>query len=237
MRRRGQARLERRDVDERLERRAGLALGLDRAVELAAEEVVAADHGLHIARLRLEGDDGALGMLARARLGRAALDGLQAVPEGLLGGELHGRVERRVDVETALEQEVGAVLGLERLLDVVEEVLARRPTALGRDQPEVGLREPLGLVVTDRAELGHAPEHHVAPPLGRGPVLERRVARRRTGQPGEQRGLAQVELGDRLAEVGPRGRLDAVRALAEVHLVQVHLEDAILRVPALELER
>src|SRR2546427_12447935 len=51
------------------------------------------------------------------------------------------------------------------------------------------------------------------------------------------RSLAQVELGDRLAEVRPRGRLDAVRALTEVHLVQVHLEDAILRVPALELER
>src|SRR2546427_2410900 len=30
------------------------------------------------------------------------------------------------------------------------------------------------------------------------------------------RSLAQVELGDRLAEVRPRGRLDAVRALTEV---------------------
>src|SRR5947208_16051690 len=49
---------------------------------------------------------------------------------------------RRVDVETALEQEVGAGLGLERPLDVVEEVLARRPTRTRRCQTTVVLRLP-----------------------------------------------------------------------------------------------
>ena len=46
------ARFERRGVDERLERRAGLPLRLHRAVEVAVVEVAAADHRAHVAGVR-----------------------------------------------------------------------------------------------------------------------------------------------------------------------------------------
>src|SRR5438132_6649494 len=68
-------------------------------------------------------------------------------------------------------------------------------------------------------------------------MVERRVARRRARKTREERRFARVDLGDRLSEVGASGGLDAVRAVAEVDLVQVHLEDSVLRVLPFELER
>ena len=67
-------------------------------------------------------------------------------------------------------------------------------------------------------------------------MLERRVGGRRLGQAGEQGGLGQTELGDRLAEEGAGGRLHPEGAVAEVDLIQVHLDDPVLRVAPLELE-
>ena len=55
----GQPALERREIDERLERGAGLALGGDGAVERALGVVAAADHGAHGA-VRRHRDEGAL---------------------------------------------------------------------------------------------------------------------------------------------------------------------------------
>src|SRR5439155_16333579 len=72
--------------------------------------------------------------------------------------------------------------------------------------------------------------------LGRLGAIERRVVRRRPWKAGDQRRLTHRQLGDGLAEVCPGRGLDAIRALAEIDLVQVHLEDAVLRVPTLELE-
>ena len=56
------------------------------------------------------------------------------------------------------------------------------------------------------------------------------VAGRRLGKRGERRGFGDVQILDRFAEVALRGRLDAVRAVAEVDLVEIQLEDAVLRV-------
>ena len=68
-------------------------------------------------------------------------------------------------------------------------------------------------------------------------MIERRVGGRRPGQAAQQRRLPDVQLGHRLAEVRAGGGLDAVGAVPEVDLVQVHLEDPVLRVPPLQLER
>jgi len=73
--------LERRDIDEGLEGGAGLPLGLHRPVELAPEEIRAADHRLHVAGLRLHRDHRPLGGLARLGLRRAPLEGLQPFAE------------------------------------------------------------------------------------------------------------------------------------------------------------
>jgi hypothetical protein len=67
----GIAAVDRRRVDERLERRAGLPARLHRAVELAAAEVDAADHRLHLAGLRIDRDERAL-ELGRSRRARSA---------------------------------------------------------------------------------------------------------------------------------------------------------------------
>src|SRR4029453_15382569 len=95
----------------------------------------------------------------------------------------------RVDVESALEDQVGAVLPLERLLDVVDKVLTGRPPPLGRDQAEVGLRQALGLLVLENSEVHHPAEDHLAPALRRVAAVERRVVRGGPGQAGDERRL------------------------------------------------
>ena len=57
---------------------------------------------------------------------------------------------------------------------------------------------------------------------------------RRLDQPGEQRGLGHRDLGGVLAEVAERCGLDAVEPVAEIHLVEIHREDFVLRVLTLE---
>src|SRR5207244_12053315 len=91
------------------------------------------------------------------------------------------------------------------------------------------------LLLLQRAVLHHTAQDELASPFGRVGVVERRVARWRARQPGEERGLARGQLGHRLAEVRSRRRFDTVRAVAEVPRVPVHLEDAILGVTALGL--
>src|SRR6201999_1294205 len=56
------------------------------------------------------------------------------------------------------------------------------------------------------------------------------VAGRRLGERGKRRGFGDVQILDRLAEIALRGRFDAVRAVPEVDLVEIQLEDAVLRV-------
>src|SRR6185369_2584020 len=125
------------------------------AIELTAEEIGAADHGLHIAGLRLDRDDAPFRRLAGASgsggprglrdLRRSARERFQTLAKRLLGCELHRRIQCRVDVEPTLEDQVRTILGFQRLLDVVNEVLTRGAATLRGDQTEVGLRESLGL--------------------------------------------------------------------------------------------
>src|SRR5918999_1670087 len=55
------------------------------------------------------------------------------------------------------------------------------------------------------------------------------VATRCLRNPGQRRRLGDIEVAYRLAEVALRRRLDAVGAAAEVDLVEVQLEDLVLR--------
>ena len=57
------------------------------------------------------------------------------------------------------------------------------------------------------------------------------------GQRGERRRLGDIQIPDRLAEVALRRGLDAVRAVAEVDLVEVELEDLVLGVLRLDRAR
>jgi len=100
----------------------------------------------------------------------------------------------------------------------------------------------------DHALLTHALQDQVAPRVGRVGVRDGVVRARRGDDPGQQRRLVGLEVlgaagaraavaaGVRAAEVGPGGRLDPVRAVAEVDRVQVLREDLRLRPLAREME-
>ena len=139
-------------------------------------------------------------------------------------------------MESALEDEVGAVLRLEVLLHVLEVVLPGRAPPLGRHEVESGPRHAIGLVGLEGTRIHHAENDGGPPPDGRARMFEGRVGRGRLGQPREQRALRGRELAHPFAEEGSRGRLHPEGAVAEVDLVQVHLEDAVLRIAALELD-
>ena len=143
--------------------------------------------------------------------------------------------------------------GHHRQAQLVEALLA-----IGREQvaadllgEEVGLHdlggralaqgELLGLgrlllVGGDVAVVAHAAEHVVAPGVGLLLVLDDVVAVRRLGQRGEIGDLRQGELAERGVEVVERGGGDAVVARAEIDLVEIELEDALLGVGLLDPE-
>ena len=106
--------LDRRRIDERLERRAGLALRLQRTVQPDACRIAAADDRAHFAgrpdRARSATPAAALsvqGGLPRGsaeprRRADARLDFSQRADDGGLGGLLHVRVDRRIDAQPSL---------------------------------------------------------------------------------------------------------------------------------------
>ena len=83
----------------------------------------------------------------------------------------------------------------------------------------------------------HLAEDEVAPRLRMARVHDRVVERRVLGNPRQQRRLRERQVSGALAEVGERGLLDPVGAVAEVDRVEVGREDAVLRPALLELPR
>ena len=87
----------------------------------------------------------------------------------------------------------------------------------------------------DHPELQHPVQHPVATPLRAVRMRDGVVVHRRLDQTGEQRGVRERELERRHVEVRLGRGLDAVRAVAEVHGVQVLRQDPILGEPLFEL--
>ena len=113
-------------------------------------------------------------------------------------------------------------------------------SALVRLDEEGGRERLLHRRGVDEARVLHGP-HDLVPPLGRALlVAERVVGVRRLDHPGEERRLGQGQVGHVLAEVDARRLAHPVDAegarLAEVDVVQVELEDLLLRGPPLEDE-
>jgi hypothetical protein len=153
---------------------------------------------------------------------------------------LEVEVERRVHVDPPRHpHDVRELLG-QLLADHVDEV--RR---LGVERPRHHgqrlLRRGLGRLRGDEPRLDHLLQHDVASvacALGR---RERRQVVRRVDDTGDRRGLRQGEVGDVLTEEEACAFGDPVNrerpALSEVHLVQVELENLVLRRASLEDER
>ena len=95
----------------------------------------------------------------------------------------------------------------------------------------------VGIGGLDEAVGRHLVDHPVAP-LERTLVLaERMIIVRRLRQRGEIGGFRDGQLVDRLVEISERGGGDAIGAEAEIDFVEVELEDLVLGIGALDLER
>lgn len=95
----------------------------------------------------------------------------------------------------------------------------------------------LGHRLVDVAAADHRVEHDELALLGHHEVDVGGVERGRVGQAREHGGFGQGELARPLAEVALGGRADAVVVRAVVDGVEVHLEDLVLRVVPLHVER
>ena len=159
-----------------------------------------------------------------------AVIGHQTVPQRLLGGDLQRRIEAGAHHQPTLGRgvlaEPGDQLAAHFLGEPVGARHRRRTAELRRDH-----RRRFRLSRLRRGDdmiLGQAIQHVVAPGAGRVGILERVEIVRRLGQRGQERGLREGQLVQRLVEVALRRRGDAVGTLPEVDLVQVEFEDAVL---------
>ena len=115
------AALERRGIDDRLERGSGLAPGLRRAVEGALLIVPAADEREDVPVGGIDGHEAALQVLRSGpRLGNLG----DARAYGLLGGSLEHRVIGRVHAQTAAKHALRSEHRDELAPDLFLEVLA-----------------------------------------------------------------------------------------------------------------
>ena len=147
-------------------------------------------------------------------------------------------VDRRVDAEAALVDTLPAEtldeLAPHLFLEVEAEGLLDFEGVVDLDRRRLRL---FGGRRINRARAHHRLQHDVAARYRSIGVDRGRIARRRLDEAREQRRLRNVELGRRLAEIAARRRFDTVQAVAEVHLVEVHLENLLLRVQVLEIRR
>ena len=93
------------------------------------------------------------------------------------------------------------------------------------------------LFLRDEVVVGHRREHRELALLRRRQVDERVVLGGRLRQPGEHARLGERQVVGVGLKIAVGGGLDAIRLAAIEDGVQVHLEDLLLRVDAIELER
>ncbi len=243
-----------RRESEDLERRPGLHA--DRAAVLLVDVVVvrrlatAAEPPLAVLHHR----DHVAGARLHHRDGRSALAGVldgDVLRHGVERRTLHVGVERGPDGEPAAPEEGLALhLGLSVrwiILDHANDVVAEvrrvgRRAAVGLEERiqgglDVDVLGSLRLGRGDVPRLHHLVEHEIAALLGQVGVAGGIERRRLLDDPGQGGALRQVEFARGLGEVASGGCLDPVGPGAEVHDVEVLLEDLVLGEAPLQGER
>ena len=174
----GEPALQRGQIDERLERRARLALRRNRAVELALRIVLAADQRAH-RTLRRHRDQRAL-LDVELRTLREEL-----IEQRLLGRRLQGWIDGGLDHDVLLDAPDHVVEHVHHPVgDVIDRAARGLLDDLGR-QRKRGLDRARG----DVAGVRHRGEHDLRAPLRAIEVARRRKLRGRLDEPGEQRGF------------------------------------------------
>ncbi len=163
----------------------------------------------------------------------------QAVDHGLARQDLQLRIKRRTDRQSAFIQFLFAVAFIKLAPHFLGEIFAgkgMRARRLARDAERRALCL-LRIGGFHKAGIRHSVENPIAP-LDRALALtERMIISRRLGQRREIGRLGNRQLVHRLVEVDERSSRDAISTKAEINLVQVKLENFVLAVGALDLER
>ncbi len=221
-----QAALQRGEIDERLERRAGLALGGDRTVELALPVIAAADHGAHCAvrchrNQRALADLELVAFLCQFLVERLFGVGLQAC--------INGRRNRDVFVNMAEHV-------IERVHHPVGDVIDRAVAGLRHDARRLRQRHAL-VALADEVKPGHHFEHDLGSFLSRIEIAGGCQSRGRAHQAGQQSRFGEGYLLGGFAEIALRGLFNAVGAGPEIDTIQIELEDLRFRKIAFQPQR
>ena len=217
-------------IDKRFERRTRLPFRHDGTVELVRP--ASADHGLDVARLRIDGDDGRLRLLQlvvvrviRGRQGGCFFSGL-----------LHVRIQGGIDLESLFIHRVRTEFVDQDLDAVIDEV------ALGTGiRVEALIGQLLSIrffVLFRRYEIVflHLAEDRFLSFLGCLRVGEGVEIVRALGDAGDHGRFSQVEVFHVFPEVRVGRRFHTVGTLTEINLIHVHFEDFLLCVLLLDLE-
>ena len=92
------------------------------------------------------------------------------------------------------------------------------------------------LVLGDASGLGHQVEDHGRPCRGPGGIIDRRIARRRLQQAGQQGGLTQRHFAGRSAEIAHGRGFNAIGAAPEIDPVEIEFENFVLGETAFQPE-
>ena len=224
---RGIAPLQRGQIDEQLEQRSGLPLGLGGAIELAGFVVAPADQRQHGAVFAERDEGGLRNLLLRTFL-------LQPAFDHAFRKALQFQIERGTKRQVARRraQHAAKIGG-----DHVDEIIGAGRRFRRRAQIDLlragGLRFRGGY----RVGVHHGLQHGFLALLGAAEIAGRGQLRRRAHQAGEHRRLRQGEFARLLSKVSFGRGVHAVGAGAEIRRVQVAQEDLLLGQLALQPDR
>ena len=203
-----------RSVDERLKAGAGLATGLNSAVEDTAAIVHATDHGAHRA-VRRQGDHGPL--IGSSRTALRAHDLAQNLSADGLKVGVKGQSDHQVGgIGTHPAQHLGGG-EVQRVTHIA--VIGQ---GYGREFGRGG-QGGLFLIGTDPAFGTHVFQDEALTFQCQGHIAMQGQPSRRLGQGGQQGGFRQGQLARRLAEIGARRPIDAKGIGPEIGAVEVEL--------------
>ena len=212
------ARLKRGEIDEQLPRGTRLAHCIGRAVVIGLDVVGTADQREH-GSVAIHAHHRALRPIGRVRLDRSRCRALHAhVERGPDLDRFEGLGQQQVELR---QRPVG---------EITHRVLARlflEPNCARVDR-DIGRNAALFL---------HQPQHH-AGAADRGiDIGGGRIAAGRLDEARDDRRLGHRQFGRRMAEELPAGAVDAIGAATEIDLVEIELEDLLLREFPLERHR
>ena len=183
--------------------------------------------------MRIDGDERHLRLLHTIAIRALYGHGMR----GLFRCLLHRHVDRRVDLQAFLIDGIGAVSIDDLLRDIVDEVRARRILRLCLiGKRRLLFRRLARRRMVDVAVLLHLIKHDFLALLRGVEVVERRIVVGALRYARKHRTFVEIKILDVLAEVRLRRRLHAISALSEVDLVQIKLQDLLLRILALDLQ-